>query len=92
LRLKNFLLGMITGLLISACATIYQLPEFVDRRYHFCDDSEVENPVGKLCLSRCIKRATFSDKCKEWETDVRMLSDRLTFLKFRSAGFKCSAK
>lgn len=89
MRVKYFLIGLVSALIISACATIYPFPEFKDRIYHFCSDSEVENPVGKICMSRCIDRKLFSDKCKKWETDVRIISDDPTFYQFRAAGFKC---
>ena len=42
-----------------ACATIYPLPSFEKRVYHPCADDEVEDPVGKLCFSRCAKRSFF---------------------------------
>ena len=88
MKIRTTLLTVAIFFIGVACATIYPIPAFNSRVYHPCTDSEAENPVGKLCYSRCVDRNFFTGKCKEWEVDVKDFSDAMTFAKFRAAGFK----
>ena len=84
----SFILGLSLGLLCVACATYYDMPNFLEKVYRPCEDSETNAPIGKFCFKRCVDTSLFKKGCTEWEVDVKDFSDRKTFNNFRTAGFK----
>ena len=78
--------------LIASCSTFASkdipLLPFEKRIYVTCPESWIDPPYGHLCYSQCIKKHTFSDKCKVWYVDKLDLNDPEVYEKFSEFEFK----
>jgi len=86
---------MITGLIICgmSCAGLSKtsLRSFLNRTYNFCGPEDLAEYHNKLCYTYCKKfkwyKPNESKNCEEWKTDVKDLSNKETFERFRNGGF-----
>ena len=64
---------------------------FSDRTYRFAEDTDTNQPIGKIVYRWCIKYKVGGDgdstKCDIWGTDLHNICEPKTFYSLRAAEF-----